>query len=110
MIHLSSLILEEAPESHYYCSGCVASALIALNDIDMSCIKRSHYSHVHGGRERGGEPVRLPLHLPGRHLRGLHHLRTQRRQDVVRLHQELRRRPQVGLLSRPRLVGEWGGI
>lgn len=46
-------------------------------------------SDVHRGRKRRGEPVRLSLHFPGQHLRLLHLVRAQRRQDVVRYHQEL---------------------
>lgn len=60
------------------------------------------HSHVNGGRKRRGKPMCLPLHLPGRHLRVLHHIGTQRWQDVVRRQQELRWRPQMGFLSWPR--------
>lgn len=59
-------------------------------------------SHVDSGRKRRGKPVRLSLHFPGKHLRVLHLIWTQRWQDVVCHHQELRWRPQMGLLSRSR--------
>lgn len=59
-------------------------------------------SHVDSGRKCRGKPMRLSIHFPGKHLRLLHLIWTQRWQDVVCHHQELRWRPQVGLLSRSR--------
>lgn len=59
-------------------------------------------SHVHSGRKRRRKPVCLPLHLPRRRLWVLHLIWTQRRQDVVRNHQELWWWPQMGVLSWPR--------
>lgn len=62
-------------------------------------------SHVDGGRKRRGKPVHLSIHFPGKHLRLLHLIWTQRWQDVVCHHQELWWRPQMGLLSRSRCEG-----